>query len=795
METKKRAAKKSDKPVVSPTQKTFDRDSILQDYYTCCVSREVSKYIRRDVLTGRAKFGIGGGGKEVYQVAMAHAVRPGDWRADYYRGQTLLLSLGLTQVEDLLAQLYADSANDPFSGGRQMNNHLATPAFDPETGAWKELKNSVLNASSGTSPTGGQMPRGLGLAFASKVYRDLNDQLIDNPHSDNGNEVCWTEIGDASTSEGVFWESINAAGVVQAPMITIVADDGYGISVPTKYQTTKGSISAALAGMQAEGDSNGLDIYEIEGWDYERMRNLFVEAADKCRETHRPALIHVKELTQPFGHSTSGSHERYKDEARMQFEKDWDAIRQFRLWIEGTDRAEKSELDEIEKRAKTDVREARTRAWKNFTDPLEIKRDELVALMQSGGAESQEIIAEIKGLNIPIESELIELARKALHLDHQLGDHGSLLAKWVSRERDRLRTIMNGQLTSEGPLSPLQVQPVPATYSDDSPMLNAYEIFQRFFDAKFEEIPEFLAFGEDVGYIGDVNQGFAGMQEKYGEARVFDTGIREWTILGQALGLAMRGLRPIAEIQYLDYIYYALPLLADDTATLRWRSKNQQRAPMIVRTRGHRLEGIWHSGSLLAPLVHSLRGMHICVPRNSVQATGMYNTLLAGDDPALVVEVLNAYRQKENLPDNLSEHKVPLGVPEVLRAGDDITLLTYGACARICDTAAERLQKMGVQVELIDVQTLLPFDLEHRILRSLQKTNRLLIVDEDVPGGTSAYLQREVLETQGGYRYLDAPARTLSAVANRSAYGDNGDYAAKPQVADVVDACLELVAF
>ncbi|MEM8584757.1 MAG: thiamine pyrophosphate-dependent enzyme [Bacteroidota bacterium] len=794
METKKRAAKKSEVPAVNPAQNTFDRDSILQDYYTCCVSREVSKYIRRDVLTGRAKFGIGGGGKEVYQVAMAHAIRPGDWRADYYRGQTLMLSLGLTQVEDLLAQLYADAANDPFSGGRQMNNHLATPTFDPETGSWKALKNSVLNASSGTSPTGGQMPRGLGLAFASKVYRDLNDQLTDNPHSDNGNEICWTEIGDASTSEGVFWESINAAGVVQAPMITIVADDGYGISVPTKYQTTKGSISAALAGMQAEKGTNGLDIYEIEGWDYERMRNLFVKAADQCRETHRPALIHVKELTQPFGHSTSGSHERYKDEARMQFEKDWDAIRQFRLWIEGTDRAEKAELDEIEKRAIQDVREARKRAWSNFTDPLTRKKNELIELLQPGGAEAQEVLNEVKGLDIAMESELISMARKALHLDEKLaGDNA--LATWVSKERDQLSRTMNGQLTSEGPLSPLQIKPVAATYSGDSPVLNAYEIFQRFFDAKFAEMPEFLAFGEDVGYIGDVNQGFAGMQEKYGEARVFDTGIREWTILGQALGLAMRGLRPIAEIQYLDYIYYALPLLADDTATLRWRSNNQQKAPMIVRTRGHRLEGIWHSGSLLAPLVHSLRGMHICVPRNAVQATGMYNTLLSGDDPALVVEVLNAYRQKETLPDNLSEHKVPLGVPEVLREGNDITLLTYGACIRICHTAVERLHKLGVGVELIDVQTLLPFDLEHRIVRSLQKTNRLLIVDEDVPGGTSAYLQREVLETQGGYRYLDAPPKTLTAVANRSAYGDNGDYASKPQVADVVDACLELVAF
>lgn len=794
METKKRAAKKSEVPAVSPAQNIFDRDSILQDYYTCCVSREVSKYIRRDVLTGRAKFGIGGGGKEVYQVAMAHAVRPGDWRADYYRGQTLMLSLGLTQVDDLLAQLYADAANDPFSGGRQMNNHLATPTFDSQTGAWKTLKSSVLNASSGTSPTGGQMPRGLGLAFASKVYRDLNDQLADNPHSNNGNEICWTEIGDASTSEGVFWESINAAGVVQAPMITIVADDGYGISVPTKYQTTKGSISAALAGMQAEEGTNGLDIYEIEGWDYERMRNLFVEAAEKCRETHRPALIHVKELTQPFGHSTSGSHERYKDKARMQFEKDWDAIRQFRLWIEGTDRAEKVELDEIEKRATQDVREARKRAWSNFTDPLTRKKNELIELLQPGGAEAQEIVNEVKGLDVAMESELISLARKALHLDEKLAGDDALAA-WVSKERAQLSRTMNGQLTSEGPLSPLQVKPVPATYSEDSPVLNAYEIFQRFFDTKFAEMPEFLAFGEDVGYIGDVNQGFAGMQEKYGEARVFDTGIREWTILGQALGLAMRGLRPIAEIQYLDYIYYALPLLADDTATLRWRSNNQQKAPMIVRTRGHRLEGIWHSGSLLAPLVHSLRGMHICVPRNAVQATGMYNTLLSGDDPALVIEVLNAYRQKETLPDNLAEHKVPLGVPEVLREGNDITLLTYGACARICDTAVGRLQKLGVSVELIDVQTLLPFDLEHRIVRSLQKTNRLLIVDEDVPGGTSAYLQREVLETQSGYRYLDAPPKTLTAVANRSAYGDNGDYASKPQVADIVDACLELVVF
>ncbi|MEM6395264.1 MAG: thiamine pyrophosphate-dependent enzyme [Bacteroidota bacterium] len=793
METKKKPATKRTVPAVKPKKEAFDLDSVLADYYTCCVSREVSKYIRRDVLTGRAKFGIGGGGKEVYQVAMAHAIKPGDWRADYYRGQTLMLSLGLTQVEDLLAQLYADAANDPHSGGRQMNNHLATPTFDPETGGWLELKEKTLNASSGTSPTGGQMPRGLGLALASKVYRDLQESLSDSPHSNNGNEICWTEIGDASTSEGVFWESINAAGVVQVPMITIVADDGYGISVPTKYQTTKGSISAALAGMQAEEGTNGLDIHEVVGWDYERLRNLFVEVADKCRQTHRPALIHVKELTQPFGHSTSGSHERYKNETRMQFERDWDALRQFRLWIEGTDRAEKSELDEIEKRAKNDVREARKRAWENLTNPLEQKRGELLALLQNGGPEAQEIVAEVKNLSIPIDAELIGLARKAFHLDSKLDREP--LQRWIENERAQLRLAMNGQLVSEGPLSPLQVKLVHATYADDAPMLNAYEIFQRFFDAKFEEIPEFLAFGEDVGYIGDVNQGFAGLQEKYGEARVFDTGIREWTIMGQAMGLAMRGFKPIAEIQYLDYIYYGLPMLTDDVATLRWRSNNQQKAPMIVRTRGHRLEGIWHSGSMLAPLVHSLRGMHICVPRNAVQATGMYNTLLAGDDPALVIEVLNAYRQKEALPQNLAEHKVPLGVPEVLTDGDDITVLTYGACVRICNTAVETLQKLGVSVELIDVQTLLPFDLEHRILRSLQKTNRLLIVDEDVPGGTSAYLQHEVLEKQGGYHYLDAPPRTLTAVANRPAYADNGDYAAKPQVADVVDACMELVAF
>lgn len=766
----------------------------------------MSNVIRRDVMVGRAKFGVSDDGKEVFQLAQAKALRSGDWRSDYYRGQTLLLATGQFTPTQLLAQLYADAANDPFSKGRQMNNHHATPYLNEAGQHLDHL--GQLNISSATSPTAGQMARGLGLAFASKVYREA-DHLDGKGFSSNGDEICWTSIGDASTSEGVFWETMNAAGVVQAPLVVTVADDGYGISVPIKYQTTKGSISAALAGLEAEEGTNGIKIFKEKGWNYAELCAIYAEAAEIARRDHRAVLIHVYDLTQPNGHSTSGSHERYKDEARMAFEKEFDCMRQFRFWILSQGLAEAKQLDEIEKRAKRDLKTARDEAWNNFVTPRRARRDELVGLLQkeiSGLQSSTEnfakalipaceaAIKETTNLSQPVQSELVDIARRLLMKAG--ADQMVSLRGWATEKRAELQELMGRHLYSESPNSPLLTGGVAATYDNEKAgKKNAYEILQAYFKEKFGELDNLYAFGEDVGQIGDVNQGFAGVQEMYGEHRIFDTGIREWTILGQAQGMAMRGLRPIVEIQYLDYVYYALPQLTDDVATLRWRTAGMQSCPLIVRTRGHRLEGIWHSGSYIAPLIGSLRGMHLCVPRNAVQAIGMYNTLLAGDDPGMVIEVLNGYRLKEAMPNNLTELKVPLGVPEVVRPGDALTLVTYGACVKVCMEAAELLADQDIEVQVVDVQTLLPFDLEHRIANLLKATNRLLIVDEDVPGGASAYILQQITEQQGGFLQLDAPAQTLTAPAHRPAYADDGNYVSKPQVMDVVDAVIELVGF
>lgn len=764
---------------------------MLRDYYLGRVSRELSNVIRRDVLTGRAKFGVSDDGKELYQLAMAKVVEPGDFRADYYRGHTLLLALDVCTVEDILGQLYANAEGDPFSGGRSMVGHHATPIIRPDGSFLNQTER--FNVSAATSPTAGQMARGLGLAFASKIYRQGTD--LPEGFSNDGREIAWTEIGDASTSEGVFWETMNAAGVLQVPLVATVADDGYGISVPLSYQTTKESISAALAGLRAEEGTNGIDIYTVKGWDYEQLLDAYAAAARGARANHRAALVHVNELTQPNGHSTSGSHERYKDQERLAWEKEFDCLAQFRHWLIATERAEAAQLDELERQAKKEVMAARKRAWTAYQKSLQAAREELLALVPAQAthpaydAFRQEITRE----DLPKDFFLITALRK-LRLD--LGAEGLPpgLREWLRDHQRELRRRMGSDLLSETPRSPLRVAAVAATYAEPRRRRPAYEILQRFFAAKFAELPELFAFGEDVGKIGDVNQGFAGLQEEFGEQRVFDTGIREWTIVGQALGMAMRGLRPIAEIQYLDYIYYALPLLTDDVATLRWRSAGQQAAPLIIRTRGHRLEGVWHSGSCLAPLVHSLRGMHLCVPRNMVQAAGMYNTLLRGDDPGLVIEVLNGYRLHEEEPTNLADFTVPLGVPECVRAGTDVTLVTYGACVNVAVRAAELAEKHGVSTEVIDVQTLLPFDVEHRIADHLRRTNRLLILDEDLPGATSAYLLQQITETQGGYRYLDAPVKTLTAAEHRPAYGDDGNYSSKPVVVDVVEALLELAA-
>ncbi|WP_116126969.1 thiamine pyrophosphate-dependent enzyme [Lewinella sp. IMCC34183] len=770
-----------------------DFERALADYYVCRVSRELSNVIRKDVLTGRAKFGVSDDGKELYQVAMARAIEMGDWRADYYRGHTLLLRLGMTTPEQLLAQLYSDDQHDPFSNGRQMGGHYANRTVDAD-GNWLDAT-KTFNLSSATSPTAGQMARGFGLAFASRVFR-LDTALPAKLHSRDGNEISWTEIGDASTSEGIFWETMNAAGVTGVPMVCTVVDDGFGISVPVELQTTKGSISQALAGLQQEGESNGIDIYTVKGWDYPALVEMYPKVARRVRKRHRAALIHVQELTQPNGHSTSGSHERYKSKERLAWEKEWDCLAQFRHYLIATGVADAAELDELDRRAKKEIAAARKRAWENLSAPLKVRRDALLKVLppeDGQDAELRSFAAEVRKMSHPLPSELIDAVRRLRF--RRGGELPEDLDGWLRAANRDLRSAKSANLLSNTPKSPLRTGGTPATYAEGEKTLPGYEILQHYFTAKFEERPELFAFGEDVGEIGDVNQGFAGLQNTFGEHRVFDTGIREWSILGQAMGMAMRGLRPIAEIQYLDYIYYGLPILTDDVATLRWRTNGMQACPLIVRTRGHRLEGVWHSGSYLAPLIGSLRGMHLCVPRNMVQAVGLYNTLLDGDDPALVIEVLNGYRLREPEPTNLLDFRVPLGVPERLTEGDDLTLVTYGACVRLCLEAARLLTERGIHVEVVDVQTLLPFDLEHRLAASLRRTNRLLIVDEDMPGGASAYIEREIIEGQDAFRFLDAPVKTLTATVHRPAYADDGNYVSKPQTMDVVEAAVELVAF
>ncbi len=770
---------------------------ILKDYRVCCLSREFSILARREVLTGKAKFATTDDGKELLQVAMAKAFEPGDFRAGYYRGHTLLLALGLTTIEELLAQLYADPELDPFSGGRQMLNHHATPLVD-DKGRWF-THTDTYNISSDISTTGGQMARGLGLAFASKKYREA-EQLGENGFSRGGREVCFVNIGDGSTSEGAFWETLNAAGVIQAPMAVSVWDDGYAISVPTDQQTSKGSISEAVAGMQQENGSNGIDIYQVKGWDYEALCEVYLRGIHKMRGSHTPALFHIQELTQPQGHSTSGSHERYKSKERLNWERVHDCNLRFRQWILNNGHAEEAELLEIEEIAAREVKAARERAWNAYALPvradhrllLQLLRDLLPHTKQSDKVEAA--LEELRRLRSPVRSDLVRIARRIRRqLRRETHEAKDNLEAWLRGVVRDMEQYYHAGLYSETGKSALSVPVVPPAYDANPPAVNGYELINAFFDRVLEKHPELYAFGEDVGRIGDVNQGFAGLQEKYGAHRVFDTGIREWSIVGQAIGMAMRGLRPIAEIQYLDYLIYALSPLSDDLATLRYRSNGSQIAPVIIRTRGHRLEGIWHSGSPMGLLLNSLRGIYILTPRNFTQAAGLYNTMLQSDDPALLIECLNGYRLKENLPSNLGEYTVPLGAPEVLQRGEDLTLVTYGSCVRIAETAVRELREEGISVELIDVQTLLPFDLEHQILDSVKKTNRLLILDEDVPGGASAYILRHVLEEQNAYRYLDSKPVTLTAKAHRPPYGSDGDYFTKPNVEDVYEAIFEMV--
>ncbi|MEO6670551.1 MAG: thiamine pyrophosphate-dependent enzyme [Ferruginibacter sp.] len=776
---------------------SFDhfRNEVLKDYRICCESRETSLLGRKEVLTGKAKFGIFGDGKEVAQVAMAKFFKPGDFRAGYYRDQTFMFASGLATVEQFFSQLYADSdvKNDPFSAGRQMNAHFATKMVD-ENGDWLSLAN-LKNVSSDIAPTAGQMPRALGLAFASKTFRNAQalHQLTD--LSDKGNEICFCTIGDASTSEGHFWETMNAAGVLQVPLAVFVWDDGYGISVPKKYQTTKASISDALSGLQKQEDSNGIDIYKLKGWDYAGMCEIIEHAVQKIRDTHVPALFHVEEITQPQGHSTSGSHERYKETERLSWEKEWDCIKQMKEWILENALAEEEELREIEEQAAAFVKDSKQQSWEKYLRPLKEMVQEAVDLLKDVAHKDpaiEKMANELNALREPMRRDVLKTLSTSLDI---LGK-ASAPSVWehYNQLQQSSEKLYDSYLYNEGSKSALRVPVIAAQYDENAALLNGFEVLNNYFDQLFSSNNKVVAFGEDLGYIGDVNQGFNGLQEKYGAERIFDTGIRELTIMGQGIGLALRGLRPIAEIQYLDYLLYGLQPLSDDAATTHFRTAGQQSVPLIVRTRGHRLEGIWHSGSPMGMIINSLRGMYVCVPRNMTQAVGMYNTLLRSNDPGLIIECLNGYRLKEKLPSNILDYTVPLGVPEIVQEGDDISIVSYGSTLRIVQEACISLEQAGISCEIIDVQTLLPFDINHIIVGSLKKTSRILFVDEDVPGGAAAYMFNKVMEEQKGYRFLDVSPRTLTGKAHRPGYGSDGDYFAKPNTEDVKRVVKEMMA-
>jgi len=776
---------------------SFDnfRNEVLKDYRIACESRETSLLGRKEVLTGKAKFGIFGDGKEVAQVAMAKFFKPGDFRAGYYRDQTFMFASGLATIEQFFSQLYADPdvANDPFSAGRQMNAHFATKMVD-RNGDWLDLT-GLKNVSSDIAPTAGQMPRALGLAFASKTFRNVKQTQHLKNLSNNGNEVCFCTIGDASTSEGHFWETINAAGVLQVPLAVFVWDDGYGISVPKKYQTTKASISDALKGFQKKEGTNGIDIYKLKGWDYAGMCEILEPAIQKIRDTHIPAVFHVEEITQPQGHSTSGSHERYKDNERLQWEKEWDGLKQMREWIITNVLAEAEELNNIEENAASFAKESRRKAWEKYIDPIKA----LVTQAINAIKPSEQINPAIKKLadelgatREPMRRDVMKTLATVLGLAEN-NPAANAAHSLYAQLKNANASLYNSYLYNDGPRSALKVPVINPYYTDDAPPVNGYEVLNKYFDELFTTNCKVVAFGEDLGYIGDVNQGFSGLQEKHGAERIFDTGIRELTIMGQGIGLSLRGLRPIAEIQYLDYLLYGLQPLSDDVCTTHFRTAGQQSCPLIVRTRGHRLEGIWHSGSPMGMIINALRGMYVCVPRNMVQAAGMYNTLLQGNDPGLVIECLNGYRLKEKLPSNLMAYTIPLGIPEIVKEGTDVTIVTYGSTLRIVLESTETLDKMGISCEVMDVQTLLPFDINHKIVESLKKTNRIVFIDEDVPGGAAAYMFNKVMEEQGGYKFLDTSPRTITAKAHRPSYGSDGDYFSKPNTEDIVAVIKDMM--
>jgi pyruvate/2-oxoglutarate/acetoin dehydrogenase E1 component/TPP-dependent pyruvate/acetoin dehydrogenase alpha subunit len=775
------------------------REEVLKDYRMACISRETSLLGRKEVLSGKAKFGIFGDGKELAQIAMAKYFLPGDFRSGYYRDLTFALASETATVEEVFSQLFAnpDVTEEPFSAGRQMNSHFANRTVD-ENGEWLPLV-SYKNNASDMAPTASQMPRSLGLALASKLFRN-NEQLnVYKNLSNNGNEVCFTTIGDASTSEGAFWETVNAAGVLQVPIAFFVWDDGYGISVPKKYQTVKASISSALKGMEKEDDTNGILIYKAKGWDYAGMCEVFEEGIRIARETHTPVLFHVEEITQPQGHSTSGSHERYKSTERLEWEREWDCIKKMKEWIVENELATEDELTDIAAETKEFVRDSKILAWQKFITPIKNQVVRVTDLIHNMAKAIPEKTALLQKLAMDLSANREPLRRdvmKAIHSAILLADNHDAsywLKDYYKDLQEENRSLFNTHLYNEGPKSALKVPEIKPAYSSDASIINGFEVLNNYFDQLFANNPKVIAFGEDVGFIGDVNQGFAGLQQKHGEQRIFDCGIRELSIMGQGTGLAFRGLRPIAEIQYLDYLLYGLQTLSDDVATLHYRTAGQQCAPIIVRTRGHRLEGIWHSGSPMGMIINSLRGMYVCVPRNMVQAAGMYNTLLKSNDPAIIIECLNGYRLKEKLPNNLLEFTVPLGIPEILKEGTDITIVSYGSTLRIIQDAVTTLEANNISCEIIDVQTLLPFDRTHAILESLKKTNRIVFIDEDVPGGAAAYMFNKVMEEQGGYKYLDVSPRTITGKAHRPAYGSDGDYFSKPNAEEITTVIMEMM--
>lgn len=783
------------------TEITFEdfKAEVINDYKLAVTSRECSLLGRREVLTGKAKFGIFGDGKEIPQIAWAKAFENGDFRSGYYRDQTFMMAIGELTIEQFFAGLYAntDLKEEPMSAGRQMGGHFATHSLD-EKGNWKNLTKQK-NSSADISPTAGQMPRLLGLAQASKIYRNVEG--IDTTNfSVEGNEIAWGTIGNASTSEGLFFETINAAGVLQVPMVISIWDDEYGISVHAKHQTTKENISEILKGFQRDENSNGYEIFRVNGWNYAELIDTYQRAAKVARKEHVPVMIHVQELTQPQGHSTSGSHERYKNEERLSWEAEYDCNAQMRQWIIENNIATDEELTVLEKDIKKAVRDGKKAAWSSYVNPIKDEKKEALALIESAAKTSANSVFisklknDLEAIDEPLRKDILSSARKTLrYVISEESNEKTALQNWINNYIEKIQPSYSSHLYSESNQKAEYQSEVKPIYNNDTAEVDGRVILRDNFEAIFNKYPEALVFGEDAGHIGDVNQGLEGLQEKFGELRVSDTGIREATILGQGIGMAMRGLRPIAEIQYLDYILYALQIMSDDLATVQYRTKGRQKAPLIVRTRGHRLEGIWHSGSQMGGILNLIRGIHVLVPRNMTKAAGFYNTLLESDEPALIVECLNGYRLKEKMPSNIGKFKTPIGVVETIKEGEDITLVSYGSTLRLVEQASKELLEVGIDAEIIDVQSLLPFDLNHDIVKSISKTNRVMIIDEDVKGGASAYILDQILNEQNAFQYLDSQPKTLAAKPHRPAYGSDGDYFSKPSTEDIFEAVYDVM--